>query len=221
MKNPGLPYVIFDGSAIPVSTDTKFLGIHVNESLKWNHHYEVLKSKLNTGYYLISFLQKITNPCILRMMYFACFQTHLKYGITLWRGDPQSRKIFLLQKKVIRIMSKVDQHTSCRKPFRELGVLPLPCLYISEMVYWIKYFRGKPECNIDLHDHDTCHRTDLHPLSCRTNIAKNNGINMGIKLYNKLPQFLKTINSKHKFKNSVNKFLLQHVFYSVDEFLDF
>ena len=58
MKNPGLPYVIFDGSAIPVSTDTKFLGIHVNESLKWNHHYEVLKSKLNTGYYLISFFAK-------------------------------------------------------------------------------------------------------------------------------------------------------------------
>lgn len=89
------------------------------------------------------------------------------------------------------------------------------------MVCWIKFYRNKLECNLDLHDYNTCHRMDLHPLTCRTNIAKNNGINMGIKLYNRLPQSIKKLESKHKFKGSVNKFLLQHVFYTVDEFLGF
>jgi len=39
-------------------------------------------------------------------------------------------------------------------------------------------------------------------------MAKNNGVNMGIALYNKLPQNLKKMDVKHTFKNKVKKFLL-------------
>jgi hypothetical protein len=38
---------------------------------------------------------------------------------------------------------------------------------------------------------------------------------MGIVLYNRLPQYKKKLDTKHKFKNGVKKFLLQRVFYSV------
>ena len=41
---------------------------------------------------------------------------------------------------------------------------------------------------------------------------------MGIALYNKLPQNLKKLDMKHTFKNK-KKFLLQNVYYSVDEYL--
>jgi hypothetical protein len=87
------------------------------------------------------------------------------------------------------------------------------------MVCWIKYYRGKLEYNSDLHEHDTCHKTDLHPLTCRTNPAKSSGLNMGIALYNKLPQNLKKLGTKNKFKNKLKKFLLQNVFNSVDKYL--
>ena len=70
-----------------------------------------------------------------------------------------------------------------------------------------------------MHEHDTRHKTDLHPLTRRTNLAKSNGVNMGIALYNKLPQNLKKLDMKHAFKNKVKKFLPQNVFYSVDEYL--
>jgi hypothetical protein len=83
---------------------------------------------------------------------------------------------------------------------------------IYDMIYDMIY-------NSDLHDHDTHHKTDLHLLTCRTNLAKNSGINMGIVLYNRLTQKIKKLDMKHIFKKSVNKFLLQHVFYSVDEYL--
>ena len=54
---------------------------------------------------------------------------------------------------------------------------------------------------------------------CRTNIAKDNGLSLGIKLFNKLPNSIKRLEHKHKFKTGVNKFLLEHLFYSLDEFL--
>jgi hypothetical protein len=41
-------------------------------------------------------------------MYFACFHVHLRYGLTLWGGDPESIKIFRLQTKAVRVIGKVD-----------------------------------------------------------------------------------------------------------------
>ena len=72
-------------------------------------------------------------PYVLRTIYFACFHVHLRYGLTLWGGDPESIRIFRLQKKVIRITGKVGRHPSCRNLFKDLNTLPLPCLYISRL----------------------------------------------------------------------------------------
>ena len=218
-KNPIEPHIILHGKMLPSCATTQFLGIQINANLKWNYHIDSVKSKLNNGYYIIKQLQKITSPQILRMIYFACIHAHLKYGIIMWGGDPNCKRVFVQQKKIIRTIYKANQHTSCRNLFRTLGILPLPCVYICEMVCWIKRHRNKLDLNLNLHDHNTRHKADLHPLTCRTNLIKNNGLNMGIRLFNKLPEQLKNLETNHTFKNNVKKYLLHNVFYSVNEFL--
>jgi hypothetical protein len=88
-------------------------------------------------------------------------------------------------------MCNVNKQTSCRDLFKLLGILPLPCIYIYEMVYWMKYHRDKLDHNSDVHKHNTRHKTDLHLQNIITNMAKLNGINMGIILYHKLPKVSK------------------------------
>jgi hypothetical protein len=97
-KKPVLPHVIFEGRDIPYTTETKFLGIHINENMKWNNHIKYLSSKLNTSYCMISSLKNVMSPYVLRTMYFACFHVHLRYGLTLWGSEPESIKNFRLQK---------------------------------------------------------------------------------------------------------------------------
>jgi hypothetical protein len=93
-KKPLLPHVIFEGRDIQYNTETKFLGVNINENMKWNSHIKHLSSKLNTSYYMISFLRNVMSPHVLRTLYFACFHVHLRYGLTLWGGDPESIRIF-------------------------------------------------------------------------------------------------------------------------------
>ena len=64
-------------------------------------------------------------------------------------------------------------------------------------------------------------KLDLHQQFCRTNVAKNSGINIGIKLYNKLLPVIKNLEMTQEFKSRVKDFLMQHTFYSVDEFVSF
>jgi hypothetical protein len=146
-KKPMLPHIFLEGRDVPYNTETKFLGIYINENMKWNSHIKYLSSKLSTSYYMINSLKNVTSPYILRTMYFACFHVHLRYGLTLWGGDPKSIRIFRLQKKVIRLIGKAGQYTSCRKLFKELNILPLPCLYISEVVCNVKSNMNKMKCN--------------------------------------------------------------------------
>ena len=90
------------------------------------------------------------------------------------------------------------------------------------MVCWIKSNMGRIICNKEVHDYYTHQKLDIHYQFCRTNVAKNLGINMGITLYNKLPPVIKNLEMTQEFKSRVKDFLMQHIFfYSVEEFLSF
>jgi exonuclease III len=218
-KKPVVPYIQYKGVEVPYTTDTKFLGVFINENMKWTKHIRHLSSKLNTSIYMIRSLKDITNTHTLRSMYFACFHTHLRYGVTLWGGDPECVKIFRLQKKAIRVISKVSRSTSCRNLFKDLRILPLPCLYISEVVYKIKSNWKQAKQNMELHNYNTRQKTDFHTQYCRTNLYKSNYEITGIKLYNKLPDTIKRIKQPREFKRCLHHFLLLHAFYSVDEYM--
>jgi hypothetical protein len=112
-----------------ITPKQNFWGYTQNENMKWITHISHLSSKLNTSLYMIKSLTNITSAHVLRIMYFACFHIHLRYGVTLWGGDPGSKKIFRLQKKVIRILGRVGKHGSCWNIFKDLNILPLPCLH--------------------------------------------------------------------------------------------
>jgi hypothetical protein len=152
-------------------------------------------------------------------MYFACFHVHLRYGLTLWVGDPESKRIFRLQKKVLRIIGGTGRRASCRNLFKNQNILPLPCLYISEVVCYVKSNMEKMKYNDEIHAHCTRQKLDLHTQFCRTTLLKNSSTNVGIKLYNKLPNTIKRLTKIQEFKRRLKYFLLQHTIYSVDEYM--
>ena len=92
-------------------------------------------------------------------------------------------------------------------------------LYISEVVCCIKSNMEKVKYNGEVHDHCKCQKSDLHTQFCRTTLFKNGSANMGIKLYNKLLKTIKRLDMIQEFKRRLKCFLLQHIFYSVDEYM--
>jgi hypothetical protein len=102
-----------------------------------------------------------------------------------------------------------------------LSDLPLPCLYISEVVYKVKSNWEQVKQNEEIHDHYTCQKSDFHTQFCRTTLYKSSWEIVGIKLFNKLPNTIKRIEIPQEFKRQLQYFLMQHVFYSVDEYMSF
>jgi len=138
-----------------------------------------------------------------------------------WGGNrgELSMRIFRIQKRVIRSMVGVSSRTSCRQLFKELSILTLASLYIFKVTCFIRKYCQSLEqilrfINI-IHEESW-----LSMLNCKKNeIYKKSVINMGTKVYKKLPQFLKEIDDYKAFKKELKLFLLLQTFYSVEEFV--
>ena len=137
-----------NGVEIEVVDDFNFLGITINKSLNWKSHVNVSCNKMlkyiavihrTKNYLLFSVLQTMYKSLILPIIY---------YGLLLW--GPHCERLFLLQKRIMRMItnSKYIAHTD--PIFKTLNLLKLPDLYrlqLYKLYYKIKkqtvpaYFR--------------------------------------------------------------------------------
>jgi hypothetical protein len=65
------PQIKFDGIDITYNKlGTTFLGIHINENMKWDGHIKYLRSKLSKSYYVINSFKDVTSSHVISI-YFA------------------------------------------------------------------------------------------------------------------------------------------------------
>jgi hypothetical protein len=91
---------------------------------------------------------------MIRSIYYENFQSLLRYGIIFWGGDNESIKIFKFQKRILRLMSSVNNHTSCREIFKHYRILTVACLYILEIICYTKTHKQFLEQNAQIHIYD-------------------------------------------------------------------
>ena len=63
---------------------TKFLGIHIDDKLKWDVHVSKLMLKLKRNLQMIRLGKTFLNVHCKRIVYFAHWQSHLNYCISIW-----------------------------------------------------------------------------------------------------------------------------------------
>jgi hypothetical protein len=93
----------------------KLLGIAFDEYLSFNQHIVHLHRKISRSLYLLNRSKNFLNKKALRLLYFATVHSHLMYCtiITSICSKTNVNKIFLLQKKALRIItgSNYTEHT--------------------------------------------------------------------------------------------------------------
>jgi hypothetical protein len=86
----------------------------------------------------------------------------MKYGIIFWGNSSIGIKIFISQKKIVRIMASVKPTNSCRVLFKRVEILPLPCEYIFSVMNFIVDNQEHEQTNSDVHNVNTRKKHHLH-----------------------------------------------------------
>lgn len=207
---------------INIVQGTKFLGVWIQDNMKWTTQIHKLSSSLNKCSYAIRVLRNSTSLKICRTAYFANFHSRMSYGVIFWGNSPESTSIFLIQKRTIRVMMQADRLDSCKPFFKELRIMTLPCVYIYRVVMFVRAGAAGSDSfskNFKLHKYSTRQQGNFHVSSANTSICKAGLFHSGVSIYNNLPSFLKNLNSDKIFKRELKKILLEKCYYSVKEYL--
>ena len=129
-----LPYcaltVSYKNKCIEEAVNVKFLGIQIDSHLTWRNHIDQIIPKLSIACYMVRQMYHICNNDMPRSIYFVYFHSIASYEIILWGTSSYSRKIFTLQKRIIRTMMGAHLSTSCREVLKKLEILTIPSIYI-------------------------------------------------------------------------------------------
>ena len=86
------------------SDSLKFLGVILESSLTWGKHTDLISSKLNSLGYIIHFLRPVLSLNVIKQIYFSYIHSVLSYSIIFWGNTPSSRTVFIVQKRIVRII---------------------------------------------------------------------------------------------------------------------
>lgn len=178
----------------------------------------MLAGKLSSISYAMRILTKACTMDALRAVYFAYIHSIIAYGIPFWGNSTKSREIFILQKKILKIIKQIPVRTCSKSIFKDLNILPLPCIYILETVCFIHNNKQFFIQNDTLHTHNTRIAGNLHLTHHNTNKSINSISHKGIIMYNHLPNYIKPLNPI-LFKKKVKNMLMHHKYFSVEEYL--
>lgn len=117
----------FEISKIRVSHETKFLGTILDTALSWDAHIENICKKLHKAYFGILQMKDTLDVKGLLSIYYALAYSHISLNILSWGCGRDKNRVFILQKRIMRLIFNLSFNETCKDIYKEKGVL---CIYI-------------------------------------------------------------------------------------------
>lgn len=213
--------VLSDSIAIQVKSTIEFLGIHIDKGLTWKEHIDSVVSKMSKASWALRNLSRITTLQCCLAFYHAHVVSHMRYGIILWGRSAGTEQVFIMQKKLIRIMFNMPWNAHCRPLFIKNKLFTLTSLYIWDCLkFAISNEIVSPADLHPPHNYNSRHK-DITNKKIRLKRSEQDCEFSAIQIINALPMNIKKDlrdgNIKTFFK-SLRQLLLSKAFYNLSEF---
>lgn len=187
---------------IETVTEMKYLGIVVDNNANWKKHIDYIRAKLRKTIFFMYHLKRSSNSSIMKRVYFALAEPHIRFGITAWGSAKYCNVIVKLQNKIVRFLHKDDKN----------NILSIKKLYKMTMIN--TYYNSRKDYLKKInHNHHTRQKTSG---KFETPIIKNSKHQQTLEnviphLFNELPEDLTNIKDPNKRKTLLKKFFLNNL----------
>ena len=213
-KNSPSLKIILDNKILSMVSETKFLGVIVDNKLSWKSHIKHISTKISKSLAILKIVKNIFPRNILRMIYMSLIYPHINYCNIIWGSATKTslEPLFLLQKKAIRLISKSSYLAHTDPLFRSSYVMKVHqvfkfnCLvFMYKCLKMGKYcdFKNKLSKSSSFHEYNTRNHDLFRQPRERLNICKNSFYVSGILLWNDLDNDTKESVNIHVFKRKL------------------
>ena len=202
---------------ISETENIKYLGIFLDNRLKFNVHVNYLSNKISKQVGLLYKLNNYLPKEILKLLYNSFVLPYINYGIEAWFSSylNNTNKITVLQKKSIRAINNLPYNDHTNDYFLDMNLLKLNDLFKYKvallMFKTLKFSENHDLLEAltkfsDIHNHFTRNLNTFRVPKYNKKQSKFCIENQGVNIWNSLPIDLKNINSLHKFKKQLKSY---------------
>ena len=129
------------GEAIEQKTSVKYLGVILDDQMKWKDHINLVSSKVSIrAIGMIKYAKKVLLTNLLKMLYLRLVEPHLRYCCSVWGacGVTSRKTLDKLQSRAIRIITNSGYDVSVGPLLRQLQLPSISDMIMQEsasMVY--------------------------------------------------------------------------------------
>lgn len=184
----------------------KYLGITLDQNLKWNKHIEILNNNIRKLVWKFYQLRQIMPFNILKTLYHALAESIMRYGISIWGSayPTNLKKIQLSQKYLLKVIFQKRKQYPTETLFKEIDILDINLLYVNSVLVFMH--KRKSVFDIDIkHNYSTRNKTNLNvQIPCHSLTTTQRFITYyGPKFYNLLPVHFKQYNNTNLFRKKI------------------
>ena len=197
----------------------KFLGVSVDTELTWQFQGDALSGSLCSVIFLLRRLAESVSSQVLRLSYFAFFQSRLTYGLLCWGHSSILDRIFGIQRRAVRVVAGLEYRADCRTAFIDLRIMTLPSLYVFECIKYVSANKASMLHQNEVHSYGTRAGADIRLPQLRLLRSRHGRNFYGIRFYNALNANLRKLPHK-QLLCKLRQILIARALYTVDEFLN-
>lgn len=192
------------------TSQLKYLGVMIDNHLRWNVHIEYLVKKMRGLLSKFKLLKQFCSIDQLKTIYYALIQSQISYGILVWGGlaDTYLSKLVIVQKWLIKIIYNRNLTYPTEQLYRESELFdPIQLYVLSLVVYQFSLKRSGQQTDFH-HEYETRQKHNLLLPSVSKTKVKKSFLFQCLKTYNALPLVLKDILSLKLYKAKVKVWIL-------------
>lgn len=207
-------------TSINFTESVTLLGTVMDCDLTWQQHVDKVAGRLNSAYYALSSLKGKLGSEALLTVYYGVFYPHLSYAILVWGLSPHAHRLFILQKRAIRLIFDIKRRHTCSLTFKNYNILTLTCIYLYKTITLIHSSRSILTTRAEVHKHNTRQNDRICISQHSHTYFQKSPMFAGVRFYNLLPPAFRNTANIRIFKSKLRNFLGRHAFYSVDDFVE-
>ena len=209
-----------DGETINETAKTKFLGVIIDNKLSWKDHILYISGKLARGTGVLLKVRRYLMKETLISLYYSFVYPYLIYCNHVWglACKTHMNTLFLLQKRIIRIIAGVNRRSHTDPIFKELKLLKcndINTYLIGRLMHRIyngdiTLLRSNFKKNKEVHQYGTRQINHYHVPPVKTELGKSALRFHGVVIWNKILNLgMDPVMTDYEFSKSLKNHLLQ------------
>ena len=141
-RNKGTNAVVrFKDKLLSCENSVKYLGVFIDRNLNFKNHIEHVCKKVSKLLGFLHHSKRMLSQYLKKVFYNCYIKPVISYGLLVYGSTSESllKPIFVLQKKILRLIYNLKKHDTCTHLFAESGLQTVYELYLRELLKFLLF----------------------------------------------------------------------------------